>query len=130
MTAASAAVKLEMDALRGSSLADLEALRLATAAEMRGHIDTLAEVADVPDATIRIKARIDALQARLDAIAALSPLSFAPTQPPAAESAPQPTLFNPTIVWGPTPDSQGANRTALLVGALALAAILLLMRKS
>lgn len=164
MSADPAVVQQEVDALRGSSPAELEALRVATAAKMRQHLDSLPEVADVPEAVAQIKTFIAALQARLDAIANLqslaaatsaatpvreapaprpsfrapaisiestsSPVSFISMPPAAMASAPQPVLFNPTVVWGPPEASTGTSRTVLIIGALAAAALLILWRKS
>ena len=50
--------------------------------------------------------------------------SHVPTEVVAAE----PVLFNPTKVWAPTPDP-GTDRTALIIGGLAVAALFLLLAR-
>lgn len=147
MSADPAVVQQEVDALRGSSPAELDVLRTTTAAKLRLHLDSLPEVANIPEAVAQIKTFIGALQARLDAIATLTKAAAPAPHGPlrdavAADRAPPITvespsapaaLFTPTaaVVYAP-PDAAEpfSTKAALIVGALALAALLLLMRKS
>jgi hypothetical protein len=51
-------------------------------------------------------------------------------EPAPAEIAPEPVLFNPTLVWAPPVEVNRTDRTVLIVGALAVAVLLLLARKA
>ena len=143
MSADPAVVQREVDALRGSSPAELDTLRLATAAKLRTYLDTLPEVADVPEAKAQIAVFTDAMQARLDAIAYLSRAAAPPVRRApvvidrevltTVESASAPAaLFNPTpaYTYAAPATEMLSGRTVLIVGALSLAALLILVRKS
>lgn len=135
MSADPAVVQQEMAALHGSSPAELDALRATTAAKLRQHLDSLPEVANIPEAVAQIKTFIAALQARLDAIANLvaAATDAADRAPPITVESPSgpAALFHPTTAYAaPVSADLISSKTMLIVGALSLAALLLLMRKT
>jgi hypothetical protein len=104
-----ARVQRELVALRGSTTEELNALRQKASTEIRGHLDTLPYLVDLPAERMQVEMIIAALSARVTAIEQLLAAAAAASSSAVTTVAPR------------------ADRQMLIIGGLAAAALFSLM---